>query len=132
MLASQGFQSALVVPLISRNRAIGALTVISRARASFAQDHREIMQPLAEVLAFVFVAQQLQHALEKFQMMESMSNTTFALASEINGALQGVIGEAALLRRQHPNLTEALDAVMQHAERTLPLLERIRASAQQP
>lgn len=129
VLASQGFQSALVVPLISRNKAIGALMMISRARAAFTADHREIMQPLAEVLAFAFVAQQQQHALEKFQMMDSMSDTTFALASEINGALQGVIGEAALVRREHPQLAEALDGVIHHAERTLVLLERMRAAA---
>lgn len=129
VLASQGFQSALVLPLISRNRAIGALMVISRTRAAFAQEHQDIMQPLAEVLAFAFVVQQQQHALEKFQIMESMSDTTFALASEINGSLQGVVGEAALLRRQHPNLAEGLDTVIQHAERTMLLLERIRTAS---
>lgn len=129
VLASQGFQSGLVLPLISRNRAIGALMVISRARAAFTNDHRDVMQPLAEVLAFAFVAQQQQHALEKFQMMASMSDRTFALASEINNALQGVIGEAALLRRQHPAMAEGLDAVIQYAERTLLLLERMRAAA---
>ena len=129
VLASQGFQSALVVPLISRNRAIGTLMVMARARRAFLPEHRDVIQPLAEVLAFAFVAQQQQHALEKFQMMESMSDTTFALASEINGALQGVIGEAALLRRQHPQLGESLDGVIHHAERTLVLLERMRAAA---
>ena len=80
----------------------GALAVISRQRSAFSPSQSEALQPLAEVLAFAFVAQQQQHALEKFQMMESMSDTTFALASEINGALQAVVGEAAILRRQHP------------------------------
>ena len=62
-------------------------------------------------------------------MMESMSDTTFALPSEINGALQGVIGEAAILKRQQPELAEGLSAVIAHAERTLVLLERMRAAA---
>lgn len=129
VLASQGFQSALVLPLISRNRAIGALMLIARERGAFASEHQDVMQPLAEVLAFAFVTQQQQHALEKFQMMESMSDTTFALASEVNGALQGVIGEASILRRQHPDLGPGLDEVIRHAERTLALLERMRAAA---
>jgi transcriptional regulator with GAF, ATPase, and Fis domain len=129
VLASQGFHSALVLPLVSRNRAIGALMVISRLKSAFALAQRDIMQPLAEVLAFAFVGQQQQHTLEKFQMMESMSDTTFAVASEINGALQGVIGEASMLRRQHPELADGLDVVIRQAERTLDLLERMRAAA---
>jgi GAF domain-containing protein len=129
VLASQGFHSALVVPLVSHNRAIGALMVVARRRSAFAASQGEMMQPLAEVLAFASVAQQQQHALEKFQMMESMSDRAFALASDINGALQGVIGEASILRRQHPELAEGLDAVVGHAERTLQLLERMRAAA---
>ena len=109
----------------------GALAVISRQRSAFSPSQSEALQPLAEVLAFAFVAQQQQHALEKFQMMESMSDTTFALASEINGALQAVVGEAAILRRQHPQLGEELDQVIHHAERTLALLERMRAAARE-
>jgi transcriptional regulator with GAF, ATPase, and Fis domain len=131
LLASQGFHSALVLPLISRNRPIGALMVISRRRAAFSADQSAALQPLAEVLAFAFVAQQQQHSLEKFHMMESMSQTTFALASEINGALQGVIGEASILRRERPELAENLDTLIGHADRTLALLERMRAAAQE-
>ena len=131
VLASQGFHSALVLPLISRNRAIGALMVISRQKGAFTIAQRDVMQPLAEVLAFAFVGQQQQHALEKFQMMESMSDTTFALASEINGALQAVVGEASILRRRHPELGESLDIVVRQTERTLDLLERMRAAAQE-
>lgn len=130
-LAAQGFHSALALPLISRNRAIGALMVMSRRRGAFTVDQCTALQPLAEVLAFAFVAQQQQHLLERFQMMESMSQSTFALASDINGALQGVIGEASILRRQKPDVAESLDAVIGHAERTLALLERMRAAAQE-
>jgi transcriptional regulator with GAF, ATPase, and Fis domain len=128
-LASEGFHSALVLPLISRNRAIGALTVISRQRNAFDQTHADAMQPLAEVLAFAFVSQQ-QQALDKLQMVESMSDSTLALASELNSALQGVIGEASILRRRHPDLGEGLDAIIRHGERTLALLERVRANAE--
>jgi GAF domain-containing protein len=128
-LAAEGFQSALVLPLISRNRAIGALTMISRHREAFNAAHGEAMQPLAEVLAFAFLAQQQQNALEKVHMAQSMSDTALALASEINGALQGVIGEASILRRQHPELGEGLDGIVLHVERTLSLLEKVRAAA---
>lgn len=127
-MASQGFQSGLILPLVSRNRAIGALMAISRGAAAFTTEHRDLMRPLTEVLAFAFVTQQQYHALEKYQMSISMSDTTFALASEISGTLQGVIGEAAIVRRQHPELAEALGAVIAHAERTLTLLDRMRAA----
>jgi transcriptional regulator with GAF, ATPase, and Fis domain len=130
-LASQGLHSALVLPLISKNRAIGALMVMSRRRGAFTVDQCTALQPLAEVLAFAFVAQQQQHSLEKFHMMESMTQTTFALASDINGALQGVIGEASILRRERPDVSESLDVIVAHAERTLALLERMRAAAQE-
>ena len=128
-LSSQGFQSALVLPLVSRNRAIGALMLISRQHAAFTTAHREAMQPLAEVLAFAYLAQRQHLALEKFETMETMSEMTIAMASEINGALQSVIGEGAILRKEHPELGAGLDNMVQQAERISALLERMRMAA---
>ncbi len=77
------------------------------------------MQPLAEVLAFAFVSQQQHLALEKFRTMESMADMSFSLASEVNGALQGVIGQCGVVAQMRPELAGGLDAVVRHAERTL-------------
>ena len=65
-LAAQGFRSAIVIPLMSRNRAIGTLTAISRTPGAFTATHRDAMQPMAEVLAFAFVAQQQHAALQRY------------------------------------------------------------------
>jgi transcriptional regulator with GAF, ATPase, and Fis domain len=62
VVSTAGFHSALVVPLISNQRAVGTLSVVSRRRHAFDSTHIAPLKPMAEVLAVAWVAQQLQKA----------------------------------------------------------------------
>ena len=128
-LAAEGFQSALVLPLISRNRAIGALKVVSRRRGAFAAAHRDALQPLAEVLAFAFVAQQQYEALDRIRSAETLAEISLSLSTEINGALQAIIGQCGVVAQMHPSMASEIDVLMGQAERIAALMERLRATA---
>ena len=99
VLHSSGVRSALVLPLVTKGRAVGTLNVVSRQLAAFEQQHIDILQPIAEIFAVAHVAQQLHIAVGKYRSMEAMSEMTLSIATEINSALQTIIGHCDLLAR---------------------------------
>ena len=102
ILLTSGFKSALLMPLVSRGRAVGTLNVVSRQPNAFSQPHVDALQPIAEILAVAWVAQQLHMTLGKHRTMEVMSELTLSVAAEINSALQTIIGHCDLIGRgQH-------------------------------
>lgn len=125
-LASQGFHSLLILPLVSRNRSIGAMTVISRQRNAFEPGHRGVLQPLAEVLAFAFVAQQQYLALDRYRAMEATAESTLAIATELNNSLQIIAGHCATLTAAHPDVATEVADLTRQAERISSLLDRMR------
>lgn len=129
ILASQGFHSLLIVPLVSRNRAIGAVTVIAQRKAAFQPEHREILQPLAEVLAFAYVAQHQYLALDRYKAMEITAEITLALATDINSSLQVIMGRCGIMLAEHPSAAGDIDQVSRQAERIVTLLDRLRVAA---
>jgi GAF domain-containing protein len=131
VLRAAGFGSALVVPLISTDRAVGTLNAVSRKTGTFQQQHIDALQPIAEIFAVTYVAQQLQIALAKHKTMESMSELTIGISNEINGALQSIIGHCDLLERGYPdtNLQMDLAVVVRQAQRISSLLDKMRAAA---
>jgi transcriptional regulator with GAF, ATPase, and Fis domain len=131
VLHSAGFGSALMLPLISKGRAVGTINVVSRARNAFTELHAKTLWPIAEILAVAYVAQQLQVSLGRYRMMEAMAELTLSTANEINGALQTIIGHCDLLEREHPDpeLQRDLATVIRQAQRIADLLEKMRTAA---
>jgi GAF domain-containing protein len=133
VLHTAGFQSALIVPLISKGRAVGTLNAVSRQKNAFAQPHIDALRPIAEIFAVASVAQQLQMLHGRYQTMEAMSDLTLSIAAEINSALQTIIGHCDLLERGYPdpNLQRDLATVVRQAQRIAELLDRMRTAAQE-
>jgi GAF domain-containing protein len=133
VLYSAGFQSLLMMPLVSKGRAVGTLNVVSRARKAFDASHAKTLEPVAEILAVAHVAQQLQVTLGKYRSTEVMSEMTLAISVDINSALQTIIGHCDLLERGYPDpaLQRDLATVIRQAQRIAELLEKLRASAQE-
>ncbi|MCA1560260.1 MAG: GAF domain-containing protein [Acidobacteria bacterium] len=131
VLRTAGFQSALLMPLVSKGRAVGTLNVVSRQPDAFTRQQVDALQPIAEIFAVACVAQQLQMTLGKYRTMEAMSEVTLSIATEINSALQTIIGHCDLLEREYPdpNLQRDLATVVRQAQRISELLEKMRASA---
>jgi signal transduction protein with GAF and PtsI domain len=131
VLHTAGFRSALLMPLVSKGRAVGTINVVSRAPDAFTQAHVDVLRPVAEIFAVACVAQQLQMLLGKYRTMEAMSEITVAISSDINSALQTIIGHCDLLERAYPNpdLQRDLATVVRQAQRIAELLDKMRAAA---
>lgn len=132
VLHQTGFQSGMVLPLVSKNKAVGTLNVVSRQKAAFNEEHRTALEPIAEILAVAYVAQQLQQALARFRSMEAMAELTLSIASEIQSALQTIIGHCDLLERGYPDpaLQRDVAVIARQAQRIQDLLENMRTAAQ--
>jgi transcriptional regulator with GAF, ATPase, and Fis domain len=132
VLHSAGFDSALILPLVSRDRAVGTLNVVARSKDAFDERHVEALRPIAEIFAVAHVAQQLHVLLGRHRSMELMSELTLSIASEINGALQTIMGHCDLMARSDPDdaLKRDVTTVRRQAERIARLLEKMRSAAQ--
>ena len=131
ILHTSGFGSALIVPLVSKGRVVGTLNLVQRAKNAYRAEHVSAIQPIAEIFAVAVIAQQLQVSLGKYRSMEAMSEMTLAVATEINSALQTIIGHCDLLERSHsdPSLHRDLDMIVRQAQRIEALLAKMRAAA---
>jgi transcriptional regulator with GAF, ATPase, and Fis domain len=131
VLHTSGFNSVLIVPLISKGRAVGTLNLVSRTKHAFSVTHAATIQPIAEIFAVAVVAQQLQMMLGRYRTMEAMTELTLSVSSEINGALQTIMGHCDLLERGYPDpaLHRDLATIIRQAERIATLLERMRLAA---
>lgn len=131
VLHSAGFGSVIVMPLVSKGRAVGTLNVVSRHTHAFQPAHIQILEPIAEIFAVAYVAQQLQVGLSKYRTMEAMSELTLSMAAEINSALQAIVGSCDLIERGYPDasLQRDLATITRQAQRITSLLEKIRSLA---
>jgi GAF domain-containing protein len=131
ILHTSGFGSALIVPLVSKGRVVGTLNLVQRAKNAYRQEHVSAIQPIAEIFAVAVIAQQLQVSLGKYRSMEAMSEMTLAIATEINSALQTIVGHCDLLERgsADANLRRDLAMIVRQAQRIEGLLTKMRAAA---
>lgn len=131
VMQTAGFKSALFVPLMSKGRGVGTMNLVSRTPAAFKIEDARALQPIAEILAVAYVAQQAQMALARFRTVEAMSELTLSIANDINSALQIIIGHCDLLERSYPDpaLQRDLATVIRQAQRISDLLEKMRAAA---
>jgi GAF domain-containing protein len=131
VLHTSGFGSALIIPLVSKGRALGTLNLVQRAKNAYRPEHVRAIQPIAEVYAVAIIAQQLQVSLGKYRTMEAMSELTLSIAAEINSALQTIIGHCDLLERGYPDpaLQRDLATVVRQAQRIEALLAKMRSAA---
>jgi transcriptional regulator with GAF, ATPase, and Fis domain len=133
VVASAGFKSTLIVPLISTDRAVGTLSVVSRRTDAFTREHADVLMPVAEILAVAYVAEQLQVKMGRLHTVEAMSEQMLAESSEINSALQTIIGHCDLLARHNTvagsDWTRDLATVTAQSQRIADLLEKMREGA---
>jgi GAF domain-containing protein len=131
ILHTSGFGSVMIVPLVSKGRAVGTLNLVQRARDAYRPEHISAIQPIAEIFAVAVIAQQMQVALGKYRSMEAMAELTLSVAAEINSALQTIVGHCDLLERGYsdPNLQRDLVTVVRQAQRIEGLLVKMRTAA---
>ena len=88
--------------------------------------------PIAELFAVTYVAQQLQIALGKYRTIEAMTELTMTTSTEINSALQTIIGHCNLIDRTHddPGLHRDIGTIVRQAQRIAGHLEKMRNASQ--
>ena len=128
VVVSAGFRSALIIPLVSNERAVGTLNLVGRRPGMFEARHVEPLQAIAEILAVTWVAQQLQQTVGKFRMAEVMAEATLAIAAEINSALQTIVGHCDIMLHTSEDVGVKRDAstISRQAQRIGEALERMR------
>lgn len=132
VVTTAGFRSALIVPLISTDRAVGTLSLVSRRAHAFDRSHIPPLLPIAEILAVAWVAQQLQMTLGQYRTLEAMADLTLSVSTEINSALQTIMGVCDLVRRTgDPSVSRDITLIMERARQIAELLERMRNAAQE-
>ena len=133
VVATAGFQSALIMPLISTDRAVGTLSVVSRRPNVFHRSHIAPLLPIAEILAVAWVAQQLQITIGRYRTVEAFSDLTLAVSTEINSALQTIVGHCDRIARANTDggIERDLDTVVKQTGRIALLLGQMRSGARQ-
>jgi GAF domain-containing protein len=131
VLVTAGFKSVLVLPLVSSGRGVGTLNLVSRRPGSFQASDVDTLRPIAEILAVAHVAQQLHVLLGRHRTTEAMADVMLSFATDINSALQTIVGHCDLLERGYPDpsLQRDLATVVRQAQRIADLLEKMRSSA---
>lgn len=133
VLHTSGFRSGVILPLVTKGRAVGTLNIVSRKPNAFSQQHVDALLPVSEIFAVAYVAHQLQVALTRQRTVETITELTLGLSSEINGALQSIIGHCDLMEREHPDEGVRRDValIMHQAQRIAGLLEKMRSASHQ-
>lgn len=130
VVATAGFQSALIIPLLSTDRAVGTLSLVSRRANAFDASHVPPLMPIAEILAVAWVAQQLQMTIGRYRTLEAMTQLTLDKSAEINSALQTIIGLCDLLGRTgKESQLRDVSLIVDQARRIATALENMRAAA---
>lgn len=133
VLHTSGFGSGVILPLVTKGRAVGTLNIVSRKKNAFTQEHVNALLPVSEIFAVAYIAHQLQVALTRHRTVETITELTLGLSSEINGALQSIIGHCDLMEREHPDERVRRDVamIMHQAQRIASLLEKMRTASHQ-
>jgi formate hydrogenlyase transcriptional activator len=112
MLAAEGLQSVCCLPLVSRQRTLGVLTVASRRESAFSMEHADLLAQIANqmaiavdnALAFREIAELKEKLAEEKSYLEEEIRTTFNF-DEIIGESTGL--KAALAKVQTVAPTDA-------------------------
>jgi signal transduction histidine kinase/CheY-like chemotaxis protein len=140
-LLSEGWASALAVPLTDRGKIIGALTVASKEAKRFGDDELRFLESLCNLLATSLQRAQSEEALSHAQRLESVGQLTGGIAHDFNNLLTVIQGNLQVLEElpeigahewgQHL-IASALRATQRGAELTGKLLAFSRRQMLQP
>ncbi|HVL68978.1 MAG TPA: GAF domain-containing protein [Vicinamibacterales bacterium] len=131
VLHTSGFGSGLLLPLVTKGRAVGTLNVVARRKGVFTRRHIETLMPVTEIFAVAYVAQQLQLAMTRHRTLQSVTDLTLGISAEINSALQAIVGHCELIERstRDPELRRDVAGIVRQSERITALLEKMRSAS---
>jgi PAS domain S-box-containing protein len=128
-LPHAGIGSGVVVPLLDRNRAAGALIASSRQPRRFDHDALHLLQSVANLLAALAQRRHSEEQLAHAQRLDALGQLTGGIAHDFNNLLTVMSGSLQLLELETEERAEAreliasaLRSVARGAELTAKLL----------
>ena len=137
-LAEDGHTGALI-PLLDRNRPMGALIALSRHSRRFDHDAVHLLQAVAHLIAALVQRRRMEEQLAHSQRLDAIGQLTGGIAHDFNNLLTIVSGNLQLLEEENslgPQAAEliasALHSVAHGAELTTKLLAFARRQRLNP
>ncbi len=148
-LLKEGFVSAVSVPLLYRNRTVGAMSLIFKERYVLTESEREILLMIGKAIGLALANAQhtvrleseinerkraeeekekLQKQLFQAQKMESIGRLVSAIAHDFNNMLIPIIGYANVLLKSFPvdsQLLQHARAIKEAADRAATLTKQL-------
>ncbi len=132
-------RSGAVIPLLDRNRPMGALIALSRQPSRFDHDALHLLQSVANLLAALVQRRRTEEQLAHSQRLDAIGQLTGGIAHDFNNLLTVVSGSLQLLEDESPQRPEtaeliasALRSVARGAELTAQLLAFARRQRLNP
>lgn len=135
----EGARSGTIVPLLDRDRPMGALIALSRQPRRFDHDELHLLQSVANLLAALVQRRRTEDQLAHSQRLDAIGQLTGGIAHDFNNLLTIMSGSLQLLEDETPQRPEAaeliasaLRSVARGAELTAKLLAFARRQRLNP
>ncbi len=132
-------RSGVVIPLLDRDRPMGALIALSRQPHRFDHDALHLLQSVAHLLAALMQRRRTEEQLAHSQRLEAIGQLTGGIAHDFNNLLTIMSGSLQLLELEYPqgpeaseHIASALRSVRRGAELTSKLLAFARRQRLNP
>jgi PAS domain S-box-containing protein len=128
-----GLRSGLTVPLISRDQAIGALSLRSMDSGAYTDRDLKLAESIAHQIAGAIAnsqlfaqRQRLEERLRRVEKMEALGTLAGRVAHDLNNILSGIVGYPGLILMQLPDdspLRESILAIKQSGEKAAAVVQ---------
>jgi PAS domain S-box-containing protein len=124
--------SGALLPMLDRDRAIGALIVMSDQPRRFDHDALHLLQSLANVIAALYQRRRTEDQLAHSQRLDAIGQLTGGIAHDFNNLLTVVSGSLQLLQAEYqetPEAGELIDSALRSVTRGAELTSKLLAFA---
>ena len=104
-------RSGVMIPLLDRERPMGALVGLSRHNRRFDHDALHLLQSVANLLAALRQRRRTEEQLAHSQRLEAIGQLTGGIAHDFNNLLTIMSGSLQLLEIEHPQCPEAAELI---------------------
>jgi PAS domain S-box-containing protein len=124
--------SAVLVPLLDRDRAMGALVALSRQRARFDHDALHLLVSVANMLSALLQRRHTEEQLAHSQRLDAIGQLTGGIAHDFNNLLTIISGSLQLLELElepQPGANELIASALRSVTRGAELTGKLLAFA---
>ena len=111
VLVGKNSLSGVAIPLLDRDRPMGALVASSRQPRRFDHDALHLLQSVAHLLAALMQRRRTEEQLAHSQRLEAVGQLTGGIAHDFNNLLTIMSGSLQLLELEHPQRPEAAELI---------------------